>query len=227
MTTSTGAYTANLLGTIRSHLAALQGFDVMALELLQNADDAKAEEVVFNITDQALEIRNSAEFTYCGDLKKSPCPWLIDGSPEGDSYACDFHRIIEVASGGKLSRPDNIGRFGVGFISCYQITDRPEIKSAGCHLILEPELQQWKTTPINRTNGTQFVLKWARDATTSARRALGGSAITQAHIDELTTEVRTTLERIRQLLPHLSRTPVIFSILSPLAEGADRLVVRR
>jgi len=34
-----GSYTANLLGNIRSHLAGLQGYDVMALELIQNADD--------------------------------------------------------------------------------------------------------------------------------------------------------------------------------------------
>ena len=33
-----GSYTANLLGNIRSHLAGLQGYDVMALELIQNAD---------------------------------------------------------------------------------------------------------------------------------------------------------------------------------------------
>ena len=37
---SRGSYTANLLGNIRSHLAGLQGFDIMALELIQNADDA-------------------------------------------------------------------------------------------------------------------------------------------------------------------------------------------
>ena len=46
-----GSYTANLLGNIRSHLAGLQGYDVMALELIQNADDAKAETIVFEITE--------------------------------------------------------------------------------------------------------------------------------------------------------------------------------
>ena len=47
-----GSYTANLLGNIRSHLAGLQSYDVMALELTQNADDAKAEEIIFDITDR-------------------------------------------------------------------------------------------------------------------------------------------------------------------------------
>jgi hypothetical protein len=63
-----GSYTANLPGNIRSHLAGLQGYDVMALELIQNADDAKAESVVFDVTDQGLVVFDSSEFTYCGDL---------------------------------------------------------------------------------------------------------------------------------------------------------------
>lgn len=41
-----GSYTANLLGNNRCHLAGLQGYDVMALELIQNEDDAKAEAAV-------------------------------------------------------------------------------------------------------------------------------------------------------------------------------------
>ena len=63
-----GSYTANLLGNIRSHLAGLQGYDVMALELIQNADDAKAESVIFDVTDLGLVVFDSGEFTYCGDL---------------------------------------------------------------------------------------------------------------------------------------------------------------
>ena len=69
-----GSYTANLLGNIRSHLAGLQGYDVMALELIQNADDAKAEEIIFDITDRGLLVTNSSHFTYCGDLHSRPCP---------------------------------------------------------------------------------------------------------------------------------------------------------
>lgn len=43
---SSGSYTANLLGNIRSRLTGFQGYGVMALELIQNADGAKAESVV-------------------------------------------------------------------------------------------------------------------------------------------------------------------------------------
>jgi len=39
-------------------------------------------------------------------------------------------------------------------------------------------------------------------------------------------EVHRIIERIKQLIPPLKNTPLVFSILSPLAEGADRLVAR-
>ena len=102
-----GSYTANLLGNIRSHLAGLQGYDVMALELIQNADDAKAESVIFDVTDQGLVVFNSGQFTYCGGLDR-PCAFLAEGN-----YKCDYHRITDVGSGGKLTRGENIGRFGI------------------------------------------------------------------------------------------------------------------
>lgn len=42
----------------------------------------------------------------------------------------------------------------------------------------------------------------------------------------LAKQVRLTLKKIKQLLPPLKNTPLAFRILSPLAEGADRLVAR-
>ena len=85
-----GSYTANLLGNIRGHLAGLQGYDIMALELIQNADDAKAHSVTFDITDDALIVWNSGSFTYCGDMTKT-CRFLQE-----NGYSCDFHRIADV-----------------------------------------------------------------------------------------------------------------------------------
>ena len=55
----TGSYSVNLLGSIASNLAGLQGYDVMALELIQNADDAKASSISFDITDDALVVDNN------------------------------------------------------------------------------------------------------------------------------------------------------------------------
>ena len=42
----------------------------------------------------------------------------------------------------------------------------------------------------------------------------------------LAEQVRRALQRIRELLPSSPFTPVLFTIVSPLAEGADRLVAR-
>lgn len=42
----------------------------------------------------------------------------------------------------------------------------------------------------------------------------------------LSAQVRRAIERIRQLAPSSPHTPLLFTVVSPLAEGADRLVAR-
>ena len=56
-------YVAPLLGNIRQILTGLQGFDSMALEIIQNADDARATKIRFDVTDASLRIWNNASFT--------------------------------------------------------------------------------------------------------------------------------------------------------------------
>jgi hypothetical protein len=99
----TRPYTSNTLGVIQSLLAGLGGYDVMALELIQNADDSGAAEIVFDVREDALHIWNSGQFSSCENLPLEVCPWLDTGSPSGDMYACDFHRIMDIASDGTLS----------------------------------------------------------------------------------------------------------------------------
>ena len=195
---TSGSYTANLLGTIRSHLAGLQGYDVMALELIQNADDAPAAEITFDVTDDGLWVRNSGTFYYCGDLRADMCPFQ-----KSEGHSCDYHRIVDVASGGKLGQSENIGRFGIGFVSSYQITDHPRIRSSGISLTLRPEAGEWDLEPCKETPETEFFLPWARDANTKARQALGVSHVTATHIDrlieDLTNVVRTSLLFLRSV----------------------------
>lgn len=198
-----GSYTANLLGNIRSHLAGLQGYDVMALELIQNADDAKAESVVFDITDQGLLVVNSGKFTYCGDLHTRPCSFIAS-----NNYSCDYHRIADVGSGGKLSRGENIGRFGIGFVSTYQVTDHPEIRSSGVKLTLHPEEGQWFIEPFEQPEGTTFFLPWADDPNTEARLALGVSHVTAAHIDQLVEDFQKVLRKSLLFLRHVRTAEV-------------------
>ncbi|KXS32543.1 MAG: Uncharacterized protein AWT59_1312 [Candidatus Gallionella acididurans] len=200
---SSGAYTANLLGNIKSHLAGLQGYDVMALELIQNADDAKAESVVFDVTDQGLVVFNSGQFTYCGDLHSRPCGFIASSN-----YSCDYHRIADVGSGGKLSRGDNIGRFGIGFVSTYQVTDHPEIRSSNVKLTLHPEQGQWFIEPYDQPEGTTFFLPWADDPDTEARLALGMSHVSAALIDQLVADFQNILRKSLLFLRHVRTAEV-------------------
>lgn len=198
-----GSYTANLLGNIRSHLAGLQGYDVMALELIQNADDAKADAVIFDITDRGLLVVNSGKFTYCGDLHTRPCSFIA-----ANNYSCDYHRIADVGSGGKLSRGENIGRFGIGFVSTYQVTDHPEIRSSGVKLTLHPEEGQWFIEPFDQPEGTTFFLPWADDPNTEARLALGVSHVSPAHIDQLAEDFQKVLRKSLLFLRHVRMAEV-------------------
>ena len=222
---TTGSYTANLLGNIRSYLAALQGYDVMALELIQNADDAEAEEIVFDITDCGLLVRNSGQFSYCGDLHSRPCSFVA-----AHSYSCDYHRIADVGSGGKLSRGENIGRFGIGFVSAYQITDHPEIRSSGIKLTLLPEQGQWSIKPFEGPTGTSFFLPWADEPNTEARLALGVSHISPPHIEQLADDFQNVLRKSLLFLRHVRKAEVwrdgqlLLACELDRGEGSDLIV---
>lgn len=200
----TGSYTANLLGNIRSHLAGLQGYDVMALELIQNADDAKAEQLIFDITDDGLLVRNSGTFSYCGDLFERPCRFKAD-----KNYICDYHRIVDVGSGGKLSQGDNIGRFGIGFVSTYQVTDHPQIRSSGIEVTLQPELAQWSIDPFDEPEGTSFFLPWASDPRTVTRLELAVSHVGPALIDQLAEDFQNVLRNSLLFLRHVRKAEVL------------------
>lgn len=196
-------YDSDLIGTIKSHLEALQGYDVMALELIQNADDAEADEVVFDITKDGLRVWNSGTFSYCGNLSDRICQLQ-----QTEKYACDFHRIKKVASGGKLKKSENIGRFGIGFVSTYQIADHPEIQSSGIKLVLLPETENAAVQSVPEADGTTFFLPWATDPNTDARQALGVSHVSPAHIDQLTDDIQSVLRKSLLFLRHVRKAEV-------------------
>ena len=175
-----GEIRSDLLGNISTHLASLQGFDVMALELIQNADDAGATTIRFDVTPEHLGVWNDGEFSFCGSMGEYPCPWETQGTRTGKNSGCDFHQITVVARGGKLSNPDNIGRFGIGFVSTYQITDTPNIFSANHHLSLLTGSGRYTFGPHPKTRGTQFILPWARDPETLTRQRLRCSPVDDA-----------------------------------------------
>jgi hypothetical protein len=177
------AYTAPLIGNIRQILTGLQGFDSMAREIIQNADDAGADTIRFDINEKSLHVWNNAKFATCG-LGSDRCDWETDPDNRRRK-ACDFHAISTVGSGNKYGDPALIGRFGIGFVSVYQITDTPIIRSLDVQLQLDPLREKNTITNIPEIDGSEFELPWANDENSPIRDALSASAIHTNDLDAL------------------------------------------
>ena len=176
-------YVAPLIGNIRQILTGLQGFDSMAREIVQNADDAGASKIRFSIEPDCLRVWNNEYFLSCG-LRDPKCPWEIDGnSSDGTRKACDFHAISTVGSGNKYRDPSLIGRFGIGFVSVYQVTDTPIIRSIGVQIQLDPLKERNRVSAISDLKGSEFEFPWAFDANSPIREALNASAIEPNDLD--------------------------------------------
>ena len=176
----------NYLGFLAQQLGDLRGAATLAHELIQNADDAKddagslcASEIVFDVRDDALVVSNDAIFR-----------------------EVDFGRMREVASGAKRNEDGarTTGAFGVGFISVYQITDQPEIHSAGRRWVLRPDnqehqrIEEWLDSSITEDKGTRFRMPWAFNQS-RIRQELKATTVDAAYIASFVEELRKTLPR--------------------------------
>nr|CAD6615749.1 hypothetical protein RTCK_02929 [Rhizobium sp. TCK] len=196
-------YRANLLGNIEQALKGLQGYGIMALELIQNADDARATNLSFDARDDALIVDNAAVFSSCG-MHEPECPWLKIGDPEGLHRPCNFHAIAEMGSRSKIQAPDQIGRFGIGFVSVYQVTDTPIVRSGGIELQLNPQTQEVMRSDIPPFPGTQFVLPWAGTAS-EVRIGLNASPTPPDVADKVVLEISQVLKSSLLFLRHVKQ----------------------
>lgn len=81
-------------------------------ELLQNAEDPKATEVCFNLTDSAVEFKHNGKRLFT--LK-------------------DVESITSIGNSTKRDDETSIGKFGVGFKAVFAYTNSPEIHSGDFH----------------------------------------------------------------------------------------------
>ena len=203
------SYSAPLISNIRQILTGLQGFDSMAREIIQNADDAGAENIRFDITDEALIVWNDAEFLSCG-LDSDECPWSNEGIPSlGRRKACDFHAISKVGSGNKYNQPGLIGRFGIGFISVYQLTDQPTIRSGDVELTLDPLSERNRIRTIDAVNGSEIRMTWATDDRSPIREALNASAFSCNSLGDLQNDLVATAEDCLLFLENLDTIEIL------------------
>jgi len=185
------------LGFIEATLRDLAGYSTLANELIQNADDATdADEMSFDIRNDALVVENNGVFRDCLQQELPECPWFVDPAVD---VRCDFHSFRKVASRDKRNREGTTGAFGIGFIAVYQVTDRPQVISAGRHWTIRDELPEDQRIlvcpgcPEDGVTGTRFVLPWARDPGSALRRAIRGPVITDASIDQIEQEIGLAL----------------------------------
>ncbi|KRA84092.1 hypothetical protein ASD76_08860 [Altererythrobacter sp. Root672] len=200
-------YEADLLGNIQQALAGLQGFDIMALELIQNADDAGAAAMRFDVREDGLHVWNSERFSSCG-LTETACPYLATGDAEGIARPCNFHAISRMGSRSKINVGSQIGRFGIGFVSVYQITDSPVIRSRDLQMRLDPLNSVSPTHRIDEVDGTEFELPWA-SSQSATRNALNASPTPTDVRDRVAGEIRDVMDRGLFFLRRLERIELL------------------
>ncbi len=190
----------NFVGFIAKQLGDLRGPSSLAYELIQNADDAKddflnlsAKRIEFDVTEDALVVSNDAVFR-----------------------EEDYDRIRDLASGTKQLEGGNrtTGAFGVGFISVYQVTDRPQIYSAGQHWTLRPEKPESKRIKIyddlsiTIDKGTKFYLPWANKKS-ELREKLKSPPVTNEYIESFIEELKLSLPKAILFLKSLEEITLL------------------
>jgi hypothetical protein len=210
------AQDVNYLGFLEAQLRDLQGIDTLAYELIQNADDAKAENgrspttITFDITDEALIVSNDGVFR-----------------------PLDFARLQSVAGGDKRTEVDTTGAFGLGFIAVYQVTDAPEIFSSGRHWQIQPDAPAERRIRQRRleTSGTRLRLPWAFDAASPVRRTLRLPAIRPEQLDNFAAQISAAIETAALFLRQLQtltvrRNGVLVRQIERQTDGQNELRLR-
>jgi hypothetical protein len=111
-------------------------------ELLQNAEDAQASRVSFELFADRLEVRH-------------------DGRPFNEK---DVRGICGVAEGTKEWDFNQIGKFGIGFKSVYAYTSNPEIHSGEEHFLIEAYVRprSVEEKPLDSSFTTLFIFPFDR-----------------------------------------------------------------
>lgn len=209
--TETLSRSSDHLGNLANILKDLGGGASLLNELIQNANDAKADKVHFTSSATELEVWNSAVFSDCGHQPdRRTCPWVDEGR-----RSCDLHSFRLVAGRHKSNDNTTTGAFGVGFTAVYQVTDHPELLSGGWHLILDELRSEEQRIRICRggcsrnhgMSGTTFFLPWAR-ADTDLRRSLGATPLADADIELLMAQMHENASSALVFLEHLESLEV-------------------
>ena len=115
----------NLVDRLNSILKKYSDNSAIFKEFIQNADDAKASELVFvldhrnNFPDKSLLSMEDGQWK---KLQSVPSLCIFNNRPFSES---DLRGICQLGRGGKGFSDETIGRFGIGFNVAYHVTDCP------------------------------------------------------------------------------------------------------
>jgi HSP90 family molecular chaperone len=98
-------------------------------ELIQNAEDAGATELTFDLFEDRLEVKH-------------------DGRPFTEA---DVRGICGVGKSGKSGDLTKIGKFGIGFKSVYAYTKNPRVYSSDEHFRIESYVRPFSADPLRRS----------------------------------------------------------------------------
>jgi Molecular chaperone, HSP90 family len=116
-------------------------------ELIQNAEDAGATELTFDLFEDRLEVKH-------------------DGRPFTEA---DVRGICGVGKSGKSGDLTKIGKFGIGFKSVYAYTKNPRVYSSDEHFRIESYVRPFSADPLDEpVPGTLFVFPFDHDTVSAA-----------------------------------------------------------
>ncbi|HSS90714.1 MAG TPA: hypothetical protein VLL69_15465 [Streptosporangiaceae bacterium] len=116
-------------------------------ELIQNAEDAGATELTFELFEDRLEVRH-------------------DGRPFTEA---DVRGICGIGKSGKSGDLTKIGKFGIGFKSVYAYTKNPRVYSSDEHFRIENYVRPFPADPLDEpVPGTLFVFPFDHDTVSAA-----------------------------------------------------------
>ncbi len=119
-------------------------------ELIQNAEDAGATELTFELFEDRLEVRH-------------------DGRPFTEA---DVRGICGVGKSGKSGDLTKIGKFGIGFKSVYAYTRNPRVYSSDEHFRIENYVRPFSADPLDEpAPGTLFIFPFDHDTVPAATAA--------------------------------------------------------
>ncbi|MGO8889000.1 MAG: sacsin N-terminal ATP-binding-like domain-containing protein [Streptosporangiaceae bacterium] len=169
-------------------------------ELIQNAEDAGATEVAFELFADRLELRH-------------------DGRPFTEA---DVRGVCGVGKSGKAGDLTAIGKFGIGFKSVYAYTRSPRIHSSDEHFRIENYVRPFPVEPLPFA-GTLFVFPFDHD-TVPAADAVQEIAAALSALQPRVLLFLGNVERLRVRGAGVTETAIERSVTG---EGSKRLVTLR